>query len=137
MLLKKRHMPAYQLETKTSSQIAATTNDTTTEKGKEDDTNAATRGKGKAKPSKKLSVDDLRKTKAGQGVLKAFDCSIEIDVQVENEPETQYIDYFDFALNDYECTPTFESANIVSHTFDIFGEHVLPFLSNDYVALTL
>ncbi|QDZ17532.1 putative TATA box binding protein associated factor [Chloropicon primus] len=98
----------------------------------------------RARPAKKkLSVEDLRKTEGGQSVLDAFAVAEPGSVADKDESsledaEAQHIDLnFDFELNNFTGMPTFERGNIVSHSFDIFGEHILPFLTNDMMAMML
>ena len=60
--------------------------------------------------------------------------------QAEGEGAAQGLEVglsFDLEVNNFALMPTFERGNIVVHTFDVFGEHVLPFLSSDLVATTL
>uniref|UniRef100_A0A7S3E3C8 Uncharacterized protein n=1 Tax=Chloropicon laureae TaxID=464258 RepID=A0A7S3E3C8_9CHLO len=101
-----------------------------------------------------MSVEGLQQTAGGGQVLACFDVpggkaksgaeagEAGMAVDGENQDfagngEPQHMGYFDVELNNYADMPIFERRNVVSHTFDIFGEDVLPFLSNDYAMLTL
>ena len=95
------------------------------------------------RPSKVMSVKELGSSGRGRRVLEWFDVrepgggGIE---QAEGEGAAQGLEVglsFDLEVNNFALMPTFERGNIVVHTFDVFGEHVLPFLSSDLVATTL
>lgn len=91
----------------------------------------------KAKHAKRLGAKDLKKTAKGRGVLGAFDCEEGAGGAKGGEGggdgERQHETYFDVEVNNFTGMPTFERRNIVSQAFDVFGEHILPFLTCDAV----